>query len=467
MRKFGKLFAAVGLTALLVLSSAAAVFAEEGASTFVPGTTINSISVGGMTVDAAKSRIEAFYSAEYKLTIHERNGKTEIIKGSDIGYQASIAQALQTILEAQNQSGRAYGPETDNSHRLEVSVSYSQEALAAKIQTLNCITGAGITKTADAYISSYQEGKAFTIIPEVNGNSVVAEKAAAVIAQAVASGAAEVDLEASGCYETVNVTSEDSALQALCNALNACREITVTYRFGDASEVLSGEQLCSWVSGTANGQIQLNQDLAGAWLNAMASKYNTAGTERVFRTINGAEVPLTGPYGWKMDVGGELQALQTAMLSGQSADREPAYVLRAASRTAPDWGNTYVEIDLTNQHVYMIQEGMLVWEAPCVTGNVAKNYTTPAGIYSLTYKERDRVLRGEKRADGTYEYESPVDYWMPFNGGIGLHDANWRSNFGGTIYQTSGSHGCVNLPPAKVPALYDLVYKGIPVICYN
>ncbi len=37
----------------------------------------------------------------------------------------------------------------------------------------------------------------------------------------------------------------------------------------------------------------------------------------------------------------------------------------------------------------------------------------------------------------------------------------WRSKFGGTIYQTSGSHGCVNLPPASVPAtLYDHALQG-------
>ena len=104
--------------------------------------------------------------------------------------------------------------------------------------------------------------------------------------------------------------------------------------------------------------------------------------------------------------------------------------------------------------------------AACVTGNLSKDYDTPPGIFPLTYKERDRVLRGAKRADGTYEYESPVSYWMPFNGGIGLHDANWRSSFGGEIYKTSGSHGCVNLPPSAVPALYEMVYKGMPVICY-
>ncbi len=66
----------------------------------------------------------------------------------------------------------------------------------------------------------------------------------------------------------------------------------------------------------------------------------------------------------------------------------------------------------------MFQEGNLVWDAPCVTGNISKNYDTPAGIYSLTYKEKDRILRGAKKADGTYEYESHVDYWMPFNGAL-------------------------------------------------
>ena len=148
-------------------------------------------------------------------------------------------------------------------------------------------------------------------------------------------------------------------------------------------------------------------------------------------------------------------------------DREPVYTMTAASRTAPDWGNTYAEVDLTGQHVYMFQEGNLVWDAPCVTGNISKNYDTPAGIYSLTYKEKDRILRGAKKADGTYEYESHVDYWMPFNGGIGFHDATWRSKFGGTIFQTSGSHGCINLPPEKASVLYDLIYKGMPVLCYQ
>ena len=100
---------------------------------------------------------------------------------------------------------------------------------------------------------------------------------------------------------------------------------------------------------------------------------------------------------------------------------------------------------------------------PVTHRHVATSFAVITG--HLTYKEKDRILRGKKLDNGKYEYESHVDYWMPFNGGIGLHDASWRSKFGGTIYQTSGSHGCVNLPPASAATLYDLLYKGIPVIC--
>ncbi|MEG0688419.1 MAG: L,D-transpeptidase, partial [Hungatella sp.] len=128
---------------------------------------------------------------------------------------------------------------------------------------------------------------------------------------------------------------------------------------------------------------------------------------------------------------------------------------------------TYVEIDLNGQHVYLMQAGSQIWDSPCVTGNVSKKYDTPPGIYSLNYKEEDRILKGEKLPNGKYEYESHVDFWMPFHGGIGLHDAAWRSKFGGTIYQSSGSHGCVNLPPEKAKSLYGMIQTGIPVICYN
>ena len=95
-----------------------------------------------------------------------------------------------------------------------------------------------------------------------------------------------------------------------------------------------------------------------------------------------------------------------------------------------------------------------------MSGNVSKGHTTPPGIFALTYKQRDAGLKGEG-------YASPVKFWMPFNGGIGFHDASWRSSFGGSIYKTGGSHGCVNMPYAAAKELFENVYAGMPVICYE
>lgn len=87
-------------------------------------------------------------------------------------------------------------------------------------------------------------------------------------------------------------------------------------------------------------------------------------------------------------------------------------------------------------------------ESDFVSGNLAKGWGTPAGSYPLAYKQKNAVLKGEN-------YRTPVNYWMPFNNGIGMHDAKWRSSFGGAIYKTSGSHGCINLPPSVAKTIFD------------
>lgn len=461
-RNVKRMVLAAGFT--LALSCTA--YADE--TTFVAGTSVNGLGISNMTVEQATQHIADFYASDYKLTIKEKDGKTEVISGPEIGYSVGLPEGcLQQILDQQNASGRISGPDADNKHRADMTGSFDRAALDAKIGSLNAIGGSSIVTTADAYVSGYQEGQPFTIVPEVRGNNVDREKTAQVIRDAAARGETEVDLEAAGCYYAPSVTKDDETLKNLCDTMNRCREMTVTYTFGEQSEVLDPATICSWITGSAEGQIQLNMDQVNAYVQTLASKYDTAGTARTFHTATGRDVSVTGPFGWKIDQAGEAQALADVIRAAQSQSREPVYASRAVDRSAAEWGSTYVETDLTAQHVYMIKDGAVVWDAPCVTGNVSKNYTTPPGLYSLTYKQRDRILRGQKKADGKYEYETPVLYWMPFNGGIGFHDANWRSKFGGAIYQTSGSHGCVNLPPAKAAALYDLVYTGIPVICYN
>lgn len=450
------------------LAAVGTAMAEEGGDTvFVPGTSVNGLGIADLTVDEAAERIGSFYTKDYTLTIKERGGKQETITGEQIGFSVKLPDGfLQEKLNQQNAGGRVFGPDVDNKYKIDMVSSFQSERLEQSIQDLDCITGNGATAAADARISDYAEGEAFTVIPEIRGNQVDPEKAAEAIRAAVHTGAMEVDLEALGCYIEPRIYSGDETLKALCDTMNQCREMEITYIIGEESQVLPAAEICSWITGASEGQIQVDREKAGAWIGNLAAQYDTAGKTRQFSTVSGRIAEVTGPYGWKIDQAAETDALIAMIRSGQSQTRELQYASTAAVRGEQDWGSTYAEVDLTGQHVYLVKDGAVIWDAPCVTGNISKKYDTPPGIFPLTYKQKDKVLRGAKRADGTYEYESPVSFWMPFNGGIGFHDANWRSSFGGEIYKTGGSHGCINLPPDRVPAFYEQVYKGMPVICY-
>lgn len=456
------------MAGVLSLAAAGSAFAEDDITkTFIAGTQINGVVVGGRSVEEAGKALADSYSNTYSLTIYEKNGMSERIYGSEIDLSTTVAPELLTdLLQRQNAAGRVFGSEIPINTEMQVSVSFNQDKLSGRIDSLDCI--ANQQKTSNAYITAYSEGQKFSIIPEVYGDSLNVEKTKEAITQAVTAGSTSVDLNSLGVYDEVTVTSEDAGLKKLLEDMNKCIDMTISYRIRGNVETLPGSVIVTWLTGSDEGGLMgVNSDQVYAYIDSLKAKYDTSGTTRVLRTATGRDVAVSGSYGWAIDRDKEAAALIGMIRTGTTQERVPEYSRKAASETGNDWGSTYVEVDLTGQHVYMIKDRALVWDAPCVTGNVSKNYTTPAGIYSIYSKERDRVLRGAKQADGSYEYESPVSYWMPFNGGIGLHDANWRGSFGGSIYKTSGSHGCVNLPPSKAPALYDLIYVGCPVICYN
>ena len=128
-----------------------------------------------------------------------------------------------------------------------------------------------------------------------------------------------------------------------------------------------------------------------------------------------------------------------------------------------DIGSSYVEVSIEHQHAWVYIKGKLKLETDCVTGVPNKERMTHPGCHHIVAKQRDRYL-GTMAVQG---YHTHVDYFMPFNGGEGLHDAPWRGAFGGSIYKSGGSHGCVNLPPAMAAQIYDLVFVGMPVIVYD
>lgn len=454
---------AAALAALLLPVSAIA-SAKDDVNRLVPGTVINGIPVSGMTPQDAKSYMEGFFNGNYTLKLQDKNGNKETIRDTEIGLEMQVTGDIGAVLTDQNARGRENGPGIDNKYQVDAKMVYDEGRLDAILSELSCVKNG--TPTTDAYISAYEEGKDFSIIPEVQGTEIDMDRLKEAVRNALDNRTSLVSLADTGCYKQVSVKSDNEELNHLCSNMNRFKDVTITYTFGDQKELLAGTEIAKWINGGTGTGMAIDEQKAAAYIKSLADKYDTYGKPHVYKSTSGREVTINGNYGWQINQQEELVALKNMINNCSSQTREPAYSQTAASRNGYDFGNTYVEIDMGEQKLYMYKDGECIVNTPIVTGNVSKNYTTPEGLYTLYYKERNRILRGPKLADGSYSYESPVSYWMPFNGGIGLHDATWRGKFGGTIYKTNGSHGCINMPLNAAKTVYENVYKNIPILCF-
>lgn len=168
------------------------------------------------------------------------------------------------------------------------------------------------------------------------------------------------------------------------------------------------------------------------------------------RYVNGQVDPVTGKVTPLPE-----PTPTTATPAAPAAASTPA----AASVPTPV-ANSYVDVDITNQTMTLFQNNLPVLQSPCVTGTPKNGRSTPTGVWYVMEKTPGKRLKGDT-------WDVWVDRWMRFTpDSCGLHDASWRRKFGGNIYLSNGSHGCVNLPKNIAYTLFDLVSVGTPVIVH-
>lgn len=429
---------------------------------FLPGTIVDGMDVTGKTASEVEDAITEQLKG-YTLTINGREELSESITGESVGLYAEFDDTLEKAVAAQKPMnwGKYRFGKAVNEVNTDALLHYSSEMLDEAVAGLSCMDRENMREPQDARISDYDSATgSYTIIKEDEGTELLEDKVKEAVATAIMSLAESVDLEEQGCYLAPSVTSEDEALKTACETMNKYVGAKITYKFGDKAETLNGNEIHNWL--TVNGtSVSVSEAKAAEYVKNLASAYNTAYKPKTLKTSYGKNVTITtGSYGWKIDQTKETAALVSLIKNGEQTSREPEYSQKAASRSGNDYGNTYVEINLTAQHLYFYVDGKLLVQSDFVSGNAAKGWSTPAGAYALTYKQRNATLKGQG-------YATPVSYWMPFNGGIGLHDANWRKTFGGTIYKNKGSHGCINLPPAVAKTIYENISAGDPVLCYH
>lgn len=467
---------------------------KKAYKTFPEKYKLASVDVGGMTADEAKKAIKTAVG-KYKISVKLDDASFDMTS-EDLGLKYNDKANLQELINAANKDKE---PEKqvklfkmDKSDELETALvdSYitaktqSQSDAAAQSDTDTDAKddeqkkAATDTQTFDirsivpyrATIAYNAEAGQFEGVDGVSGDAPVYDNAAANLTNAVKELKDKVELtSATGYVDGEKATDSEQVKKALKEA-NAYLDVTVTCNFtpatGEAAtETVGKDQIAKWlIVGNDGLSVSLDGENMATYCTELAKKHDVSKKKTgQFKTTGGGviNVPVTSS-GQTVDGNKLYESIAEAINSKKSATVEAVYSEAKEEETGEyvTYGGNYCEVDLTNQMVYVYKNGELVVSSQCVTGCISKGHGTPTGVYSIFSRDKDRYLRG----DG---YKSWVNFFIPFNGGIGFHDASWRSTFGGNIYLYSGSHGCINMPYSAAKKLYENVTLDEKVIVYG
>lgn len=425
-------------------------------SRYFPNTFVGTIKCGNKKAAYLEEKNHRF-AEDYLLTIYDRNNDKYHISGMDIDYQYVAMQNEQQIIE--RQSPFAWPVEAFKSHMypLERSFTFDEKLLADRVHTLGLFSEEKILPPENAFLTLTEDG--YEITPEIEGTSPIEENILQEIASAIADQSTLVTLS-DACYEKPSIRSDDPSIVSTASQIDGFLASTIHYEIDGVDENLSRERILSMLTVSDDGTVTVDEKKVHSFVQHLASTYNTYGDVREFVTSQGDTIRIGGgDYGWVINKPKEAEQILADLAGKVPVSREPVYEQRAMKSGLDDIGNTYVEIDYTNQHMWYYKDSNLVLESDIVSGNIKSGNGSPDGLFKIVYCQRNATLVGE-------DYESKVSYFMPFAYNVGFHDASWRGSFGNEIYKTNGSHGCINMPTEAAKALIDAIDIGTPVIAY-
>ena len=396
---------------------------------------------------------------------------------AELGYridEAALRKSLEDVLGEQKSSIPVLLESLMNGNAFCVTVSFIYDETVFKAAVNSAALKNARIVSADAELKFDEAASNYYIQPEINGTELEDADLQKIVKDAVdvlvTNRDPQPDLTIAvpdSIYKKPQVTQDDAELNNLCNIYNQYDKAKITYTFGSQTETVDWNTIQGWLS-IEDGTGVLDEAAIRTYINQMAAKYNTIYYDRTFHTSMNTDVTIPGTeneYGYLVDEEGEYQQLMSDIAANTEVEREPVYSYSGYAREGvDDLAGTYVEINLTAQHLWFYVKGSLVVESDIVTGDVAKKTETQTGAFPLAYKQSPGVLTGQNAENG---WNVNVSYWMPFFDGQGLHDATWRSSFGGNIYLTNGSHGCVNLPLETAQKIYDNIDAGVAIILYK
>ena len=291
--------------------------------------------------------------------------------------------------------------------------------------------------------------------------------------EAIRTGKTELDVtDLEGAYASPSIRRDNAALVKETEQLNELAGASITWDTPNGEVVLDGETLQDWLTKDKEGNYKRETYTWNThirqYIAQLADSIDSFEKPRMFTMTSGGKTEVDGNnyYGWEVDREAEVRQLMLDLKANRVKTREPFYLSREAAPMSDHdgVGDTYVEVDLSKQHLWMYLKGKLLLESDVISGRMTEARHTPEGIFWPQEMQRNAVLRGNS---GGETWSAPVSYWMKLtDDGVGLHDATWQWTWGGDFYIYNGSHGCINLPLETAEKIFENLTLETPVVVY-
>ncbi|MGN0287334.1 MAG: L,D-transpeptidase [Atopobiaceae bacterium] len=433
-------------------------------SHFLPNTTANGYDVSLQTSDQLQQDVQ---SSAAQYTLQATAGQFQHAFTSDeLGLSVDASSVASSAMQQSARLATRWPLELTKSHvyQADEGTAVDQDKLQASVTQSVDDYNSSATLPQDATVGYDDQQGSFVVNPEVAGTAVVAD----VVSSAVQQGALALQPSVA-CDDSAivapNLTSSDAGLAAAANKANQMLQLQIPLtEDGQQKLTVNRDQILNWISIDDQHQVSVDTGAISTYVKKTVAPACAKSDDTHTYSVDRKKLTQSIADG--------VNDLSNASIEVPLVSKEKAKQADTTQTTQTNWDGSgrYLDVDISNQYARLYDEqGNVLWETSVVTGNTSEGRSTPTGTYSINAKTRDMTLTGsDENGDGKPDYTSHVDYWMPFIGNsYGFHDATWRSNFGGSIYKSSGSHGCVNLPYAKAQQLFSLVNVGDRVVIHK
>ena len=427
---------------------------------FYKNSFLNDMDISGKTVEEVLSDVYALYDG-MEIVVSGPYEADCVVKVSSIVKKEDLLESyLDESISKQSLTRDEYAGEAkrkDYSFALSSLADYESSDFTG----INLFDDENTIESEDACITIDTKKKKASIRDEVYGNRVIMKNFFDKLSNAIDTNAGKVVL-LSEDFIRPTVLATDEKLINKRDYFNNLLAKTISFSVCGVNMSLEPESTYKFYD--FENEEYINEGAVSEYVNELSKKYNTYGVNRPFVTSTGENVMLDpGDFGWKINTEETKKALKEALLSENSTEKlKVVYDIKGQRPADNEFSNTYVEISLANQKIWMYQDGVLLVYDDVTTGDI----TDPAcashtGVFKLKNKKPDATLKGPTWEDFVY-------YWMSFDGLNGMHDATWRTDeeFGGDNRNGNGSHGCTNLRLSTAAIVYNNIKEDTPIIVW-